>query len=237
MVGVLPPSRTRRRWRRRTSLDRLINLAQAAFAQLGDGYGLAEGGRRMGVGYSRHLRHRPARGAPYVNQLVRRQQRRPRLADCDGWVTYRCRTARRPSTSTASRCSSRSTRSSFRSYRPLRHRRPRPYARRPGERDRLRADEGPMQASTSPTSPSTRPRASAAAVPGRSRRRASSRPTGARPCSSRSATSSCAPGSGSAALRAAAGATATRSSATRSSSAPTCSRAGSRWPGRRRTTG
>ena len=50
--------------------DRLVNITQAAFAQLGEGYGLAEGGLGMGPGYGvisgGDFRRN---GAPYVNQL------------------------------------------------------------------------------------------------------------------------------------------------------------------------
>jgi N-methylhydantoinase B len=50
--------------------DRLINLVQAAFAQIGDGFGVAEGGIGMGAGLSvisgKDHRHE---NEPYVNQI------------------------------------------------------------------------------------------------------------------------------------------------------------------------
>lgn len=69
--------------------ERLLNNVQAAMAELGDGYGLAEGGLGMGAGFSvisgkdaRHNDH------PYVNQLFFGENGGPASPDCDGWVTY-----------------------------------------------------------------------------------------------------------------------------------------------------
>jgi len=69
--------------------ERLLNNVQAALADLGDGYGLAEGGLGMGAGFSvisgrdhRHADH------PYVNQLIIGNNGGPASKDCDGWLTY-----------------------------------------------------------------------------------------------------------------------------------------------------
>ncbi|MGR8949203.1 MAG: hydantoinase B/oxoprolinase family protein [Gammaproteobacteria bacterium] len=69
--------------------DRLLNNVQAAFSELGDGYGLAEGGVGMGAGISvisgvdaRRDNH------PYVNQLIISSNGGPGGPDCDGWLTY-----------------------------------------------------------------------------------------------------------------------------------------------------
>ncbi len=69
--------------------ERLLNLVQAALADLGEGHGLAEGGLGMGAGYSvisgmdaRHNDH------AYVNQLIIGNNGGPASPECDGWVTY-----------------------------------------------------------------------------------------------------------------------------------------------------
>ena len=69
--------------------DRLLNLVQSSMSELGDGYGLAEGGLGMGAGTSvisgldaRHDDH------PYVNQLIIGNNGGPGSPYCDGWTTY-----------------------------------------------------------------------------------------------------------------------------------------------------
>lgn len=69
--------------------DRLLNTVQSALADLGEGYGLAEGGVGMGAGFcvisgldARHGDH------AYVNQLIIGNNGGPASPECDGWVTY-----------------------------------------------------------------------------------------------------------------------------------------------------
>jgi N-methylhydantoinase B len=69
--------------------DRLINLVQASFAQIGDGFGLAEGGIGMGAGLSvisgKDHRHE---NEPYVNQIFVAQPGGPGSPSADGWPNY-----------------------------------------------------------------------------------------------------------------------------------------------------
>jgi N-methylhydantoinase B len=69
--------------------DRLVNCTGAAFAQLGDGYGLAEGGVGMGVAFAgvAGKDHRYDDSA-YVNQLIIANNGGPASARADGWLTY-----------------------------------------------------------------------------------------------------------------------------------------------------
>lgn len=68
---------------------RLVNLTQAAFAQLGESWGLAEGGVGMGAGCA-VVSGNDARldGAPYVNQLFLCGSTGPGTPLADGWITY-----------------------------------------------------------------------------------------------------------------------------------------------------
>jgi N-methylhydantoinase B len=69
--------------------DRLVNITQSAFAQVGDGAGLAEGGNSMGVGMAVISGNDWRRGGePYVNQLFAGNSGGPAGPECDGWVTY-----------------------------------------------------------------------------------------------------------------------------------------------------
>jgi N-methylhydantoinase B len=69
--------------------DRLVCLTQAAFAELGGGFGLAEGGLGMGISYA-VISGRDARfgGAPYVNQIFLGSTGGPGGPHADGWPTY-----------------------------------------------------------------------------------------------------------------------------------------------------
>ncbi len=69
--------------------DRLVNLVQRAFASLGEGYGLAEGGVSLGAGAAVVSGEDFRRGGrPYVNQLLIGGNGGPGGPSCDGWLTY-----------------------------------------------------------------------------------------------------------------------------------------------------
>ncbi|MBT3930104.1 MAG: hydantoinase B/oxoprolinase family protein [Rhodospirillaceae bacterium] len=69
--------------------ERLVNITQSAFAQLGDGMGLSEGGAGLGAGMAvisgQDLRREPE---PYVNRLMLSTNGGPASAVADGWVNY-----------------------------------------------------------------------------------------------------------------------------------------------------
>jgi N-methylhydantoinase B len=69
--------------------DRLVCLTQAAFAELGEGFGLAEGGLGMGISYG-VISGTDARydHAPYVNQIFLGSTGGPGGPSADGWPTY-----------------------------------------------------------------------------------------------------------------------------------------------------
>jgi N-methylhydantoinase B len=74
-------------------LNRIINAAQSAFCQLGEGQGLAEGAGAMGVGYAVFSGTYPAgwgsnSGEPYVSEFVIGNNGGPGSPHCDGWITY-----------------------------------------------------------------------------------------------------------------------------------------------------
>jgi N-methylhydantoinase B len=70
-------------------LERVINPVQAAFAQLGAGYGLAEGGGACGVGFAVVSgTDRRKGGQPFINQMIIGSNGGPGTPTCDGWVTY-----------------------------------------------------------------------------------------------------------------------------------------------------
>jgi N-methylhydantoinase B len=67
----------------------LVNLTQSAFAHLGEGYGLAEGGGAMSAAIAVVSGRDPRRGeARYVNQLILGVNGGPASARSDGWVMY-----------------------------------------------------------------------------------------------------------------------------------------------------
>ncbi len=69
--------------------DRLVNITQSAFADVGDGLGVAEGGEAMGVGLAVVSGRDRRRGnAPYVNQLYTGSSGGPGSPHADGWLTY-----------------------------------------------------------------------------------------------------------------------------------------------------
>ena len=69
--------------------DRLVNCTGAAFAQLGDRHGVAEGGLGMGVAFSviSGSDHRMG-DAPYINQLIIANNGGPASPWADGWPNY-----------------------------------------------------------------------------------------------------------------------------------------------------
>jgi N-methylhydantoinase B len=69
-------------------LNRIINAAQSAFCQLGDGEGLAEGAGALGVGFAVFSGTYPESGDPYVSSLVSGNNGGPASPHCDGWITY-----------------------------------------------------------------------------------------------------------------------------------------------------
>ncbi len=69
-------------------LNRIINAAQSAFCQLGDGEGLAEGAGALGVGFSVFSGTFEDSGEPYVSSMVIGNNGGPASPHCDGWITY-----------------------------------------------------------------------------------------------------------------------------------------------------
>jgi len=69
--------------------DRLVCLTQAAFAELGEGFGLAEGALGMGISYA-VISGQDSRldDAPYVNQIFLGSTGGPGGPSADGWPTY-----------------------------------------------------------------------------------------------------------------------------------------------------
>ena len=69
--------------------DRLINITQAAFAQLGEGYGLAEGAVGSGPGFGVISGADSRRGdADYINQVYFASSGGPAAPNEDGWLFY-----------------------------------------------------------------------------------------------------------------------------------------------------
>ncbi len=63
-------------------------MIQHAFAQIGEGHGLAEGGAVIGTGFSVIAGHDRRTGSPYINQLVVATNGGPGGPRTDGWITY-----------------------------------------------------------------------------------------------------------------------------------------------------
>jgi len=68
--------------------DRLVNMTQAAFADLGDGFGIAEGGCGLGVGMAVISGDDPRRSRKYVNRLMATTNGGPASPKSDGWVSF-----------------------------------------------------------------------------------------------------------------------------------------------------
>jgi N-methylhydantoinase B len=69
--------------------ERLVNITQSAFAQLGDGHGLSEGGTGLGAGMAVISGRDHRRGdAPFVNRMMLSTNGGPSSPVADGWVNY-----------------------------------------------------------------------------------------------------------------------------------------------------
>jgi N-methylhydantoinase B len=69
--------------------ERLVNITQSAFAQLGDGNGLSEGGTGLGAGMAVISGKDARRGdAPFVNRMMLSTNGGPSSPVADGWVNY-----------------------------------------------------------------------------------------------------------------------------------------------------
>jgi N-methylhydantoinase B len=69
--------------------ERLVNVVQSAFAMLGDGFGMAEGGTGLGAGMSVISGKDFRRGdAPFVNRMMLSTNGGPASPEADGWVNY-----------------------------------------------------------------------------------------------------------------------------------------------------
>ena len=69
--------------------ERLVNITQSAFAKLGEGHGLAEGGTGLGAGMAvlSGKDHR-RQNARYVNRMMLSTNGGPASPTADGWVNY-----------------------------------------------------------------------------------------------------------------------------------------------------
>ena len=68
--------------------DRIVNITQAAFAEIGDGYGLAEGALGMGAGAGVISGKDWRRNGPYINQEWVVANGGPGTPTTDGWLNY-----------------------------------------------------------------------------------------------------------------------------------------------------
>jgi N-methylhydantoinase B len=69
--------------------NRLVGVTQSAFAEIGDGWGTAEGGIAQNAGYAVISGTDSRRNsAAYVNQMILGNNGGPASSVCDGWVTY-----------------------------------------------------------------------------------------------------------------------------------------------------
>jgi N-methylhydantoinase B len=68
--------------------DRLTNVIQHAFAEIGDGHGLAEGAASLSAGYAVISGSDRDGENPYINQLIVGTNGGPGAPSVDGWLTY-----------------------------------------------------------------------------------------------------------------------------------------------------
>lgn len=69
-------------------LNRIINAAQSAFAQLGEDHGLAEGAGALGAGFAVFSGAYPGSSEPFVSSMVIGNNGGPASPRSDGWITY-----------------------------------------------------------------------------------------------------------------------------------------------------
>ncbi len=67
--------------------DRLTNVIQHAFSEIGGGQGLAEGAASLSAGYA-VIAGEDRAGRPYINQLIVGSNGGPGTPTVDGWLTY-----------------------------------------------------------------------------------------------------------------------------------------------------
>jgi N-methylhydantoinase B len=68
--------------------DRIVNAVQAAFAEIGDGYGNAEGAMGMGAGAAVISGHDWRRNGAYINQEWMIANGGPASPETDGWLNF-----------------------------------------------------------------------------------------------------------------------------------------------------
>jgi N-methylhydantoinase B len=68
--------------------DRIVNITQSAFSQIGEGYGLAEGALGMGAGAAVISGQDWRRDGPYINQEWVIANGGPGTPSTDGWLNY-----------------------------------------------------------------------------------------------------------------------------------------------------
>ncbi|MEZ5101817.1 MAG: hydantoinase B/oxoprolinase family protein [Thermoleophilia bacterium] len=68
--------------------DVLVNTTQRAFSEIGDGWGAAEGGSSLGVGFSVVSGHDRRTGGPFINQLFAGNNGGPATPANDGWLVW-----------------------------------------------------------------------------------------------------------------------------------------------------
>jgi len=68
--------------------ERLVNITQSAFAKLGAGFGMAEGGTGLGAGQAVVSGTDHRTGSPYVNRIMVSNNGGPATPTSDGWINY-----------------------------------------------------------------------------------------------------------------------------------------------------
>jgi len=68
--------------------DCLVNMTQHAFSDIGDGWGAAQGGMSLGIGFAVVSGHDSRTDTPYINQLFVGNNGGPATPDNDGWLVW-----------------------------------------------------------------------------------------------------------------------------------------------------